>query len=140
MSHWKPLFALVPVESLIRDQQAGYYAALNESNHAGASTPFIAFMLQVIYDTLIVLDATPQVAPQVTPQVARLLAVLTGALDRAALQKALGLADRKSFSQRYLQPALEAGLVELTRPDAPNSRFQQYRITAQGRAARETGL
>jgi len=49
-------------------------------------------MLQVIHDTLAALDATPQVA--------RLLAALTGDLDRAVLQKALGLADRKSFSQR----------------------------------------
>ena len=140
LSRWKPLFALVPVESLIRDQQAGYYAALNNSNRAGASTPFIAFMLQVIHDALAALDTTPHVTPQVTPQVARLLAVLTGDLDRAALQKALGLADRKSFSQRYLQPALEAGLVEQTRPDAPNSRFQQYRLTARGREAQGRGL
>ncbi len=139
LSRWKPLFSLVPVESLIRDQQAGYYAALNESNQAGASTPFIAFMLQVIHDTLAALDATPQVAPQVTPQVARLLVVLTSDLDRAALQKALGLTDRKSFSQRYLQPALAAGLIELTRPDAPNSRLQRYRLTAHGRAQRDAG-
>lgn len=142
LSHWKPLFALVPVESLIRDQQAGYYAALNASNRAGASTPFIAFMLQVIHDALgglggAALDSTPQVAPQVTPQVVRLLAALTGDLDRAALQKALGLADRKSFSQRYLQPALEAGLIEQTRPDKPNSRLQQYRLTQRGAAARD---
>jgi Fic family protein len=139
LSRWKPLFALVPVESLIRDQQAGYYAALNESNRAGASTTFIAFMLQVIHDALAALDSTPQVAPRVTPQVARLLAAFTGDLDRAAIQVALGLADRKSFSQRYLQPALEAGLIELTRPDAPNSRFQQYRLTPRGREVRERG-
>jgi Fic family protein len=136
LSRWKPLFALVPVESLIRDQQAGYYAALNESNRAGALTPFIAFMLQVIHDALAALDSTPQVTPQVTPHVARLLAALTGDLDRAALQKALGLADRTSFSQRYLKPALVAGLIELTRPDAPHSRFQQYRLTARGREVR----
>ena len=127
---------MVPVESLIRDQQPGYYAALNESNQVGASTPFIAFMLQVIHDALAALDATPQV----TPQVARLLAVLTGEADRAGLQKALGLADRKSFSQRYLQPALDAGLIELTRPGIPNSRLQQYRLTAKGRAARNPGF
>ncbi|GDY15089.1 cell filamentation protein Fic [Planctomycetota bacterium] len=139
LSRWKPLFALVPVESLIRDQQAGYYSALNKSNQAGASTPFIAFMLQVIHDALTALDTTPQVAPQVTPQVARLLAALTSDLDRAAIQKALGLADRKSFSQRYLQPALEAGLVELTLPDKPNSRLQQYRLTARGRNVSERG-
>lgn len=140
LSRWKPLFALVPVESLIRDQQVGYYAALNESNRVGASTPFIAFMLRVIHDALAAVDSTPQVGPQVTPQVARLLAVLTGDLDRVALQKALGLTDRKSFSLRYLQPALTAGLIALTRPDAPNSRLQQYRLTARGRKARDKGI
>jgi len=135
LSRWKPSFALVPVESLIRDQQAGYYAALNASNQAGASTPFIDFMLRVIHAALVALDRAPQVAPQVTPQVARLLAALTGDLDRAAIQKALGLTDRKSFSRRYLQPALDAGLIELTRPDKPNSRLQQYRLTSAGRAS-----
>ena len=139
LSRWKPFFALVPVESLIRDQQPGYSTALNESNQVGASTPFIAFMLQVIHEALAALGSAPQVTPQVTPQVARLLAALTAEADRASLQKALGLADRKSFSQRYLQPALDAGLIELTRPGTPNSRFQQYRLTAKGRAARKPG-
>ena len=137
LSRWKPLFALVPVESLIRDQQVGYYAALNESNRAGASTPFIAFMLQVIHDALAALDGTPQVTPQVTQQVARLLSALHGEMDRAAIQAALGLTDRNSFQQRYLQPALQAGLIELTRPEAPTSRFQRYRLTPRGRDARE---
>jgi Fic family protein len=67
LSRWKPLFALVPVESLIRDQQAGYYAALNESNQAGSSTPFMAFMLQVIHDALAALDATPPSHPASHP-------------------------------------------------------------------------
>lgn len=136
LSRWKPLFALVPVESLIRDQQPGYYAALNAANQAGASTPFIAFMLQVILDALAGTVETPQVAPQVTPQVARLLAVMDGDMDRDALQAALGLSDRKSFTQRYLTPALAAGLIARTRPDAPNSRLQQYRLTPAGLVAR----
>ena len=134
LSRWKPLFALVPVESLIRDQQAGYYAALNESNRAGASTPFIAFMLQVIHDALAGLGGA---AEESTPQVARLLAVFNGDMDRATLQKALGLADRKSFVQRYLQPALEADLIAMTRPDAPHSRFQHYRLTTRGQTIRD---
>ena len=136
LSRWQPLFALVPVESLIRDQQAGYYAALNASNQVGASTPFITFMLQVIRDAVTTTPATPQVAPQVTPQVARLLAVISGEMDRASLQAALGLADRKSFSQRYLGPALAAGLIALTRPETPTSRLQHYRLTDAGMTQR----
>ncbi len=130
------------MESLIRDQQPGYYAALNEANRAGASTPFIAFMLQVIHNALAELAGTPQVAPQVapqvTPQVKRLLTALDGEMDRAALQAALDLTDRKSFRERYLHPALEAGLIEMTRPDKPNSRLQRYCLTALGLEVRRS--
>jgi Fic family protein len=136
LSHWKPVLALVPVESLIRDHQAGYYAALNAANQAGASTPFIAFMLQVIHDALATTVGTPQDSPQVSPQVARLMTVLRGDMDRATLQAALGLSDRKSFALRYLKPALAAGLIAHTLPDAPNSRWQGYRLTDAGRRLR----
>ncbi len=44
----------------------------------------------------------------------------------------LGLSDRKSFSERYLRPALAQGLLEMTVPDKPRSRMQQYRLTEAG--------
>lgn len=78
-------------------------------------------------------EATPQVAPQVTPQVGDLVTAIGGPMSRDALQTALGLRDRKSFRERYLQPAIAAGLIEMTRPDKPNSRLQQYRLTERGR-------
>ena len=46
--------------------------------------------------------------------------------------------DRKSFRLRYLQPALAAGLIEMSLPDKPNSRLQRYRLTDQGRLALQT--
>ena len=55
-----------------------------------------------------------------------------GEMSRAALQAALGLSDRKSFRERYLQPALADGLIAMTIPDKPNSRLQKYRLTAKG--------
>jgi len=50
------------------------------------------------------------------------------------LQTRLGLADRENFRKSVLTPALDAGLIERTIPDKPNSRLQKYRLTAKGRA------
>lgn len=55
-------------------------------------------------------------------------------MSRDDLQSALGLRDRKSFSERYLKPALNAGLIETAIPDKPNSRLQKYRLTLKGQA------
>ncbi len=65
--------------------------------------------------------------PQVTPQVKQLLEVLEGEMLREEIQAMLGLKDRKSFRERYLKPALEAGLIEMTLPDKPTSKVQRYR-------------
>ncbi|MBF2759015.1 MAG: putative DNA binding domain-containing protein [Ectothiorhodospiraceae bacterium AqS1] len=75
-----------------------------------------------------------QSTPQVAPQVLVLLAKVSGEATRQELLVALGLRDRKHFGDTYLQPALEAGLLEMTIPDKPNSRNQRYRLTDLGRA------
>jgi hypothetical protein len=41
---------------------------------------------------------------------------------------------RANFEERYLKPAIEAGFIELTIPDKPQSRLQKYRLTAEGTA------
>nr|WP_263478351.1 hypothetical protein [Francisella sp. SYW-2] len=38
------------------------------------------------------------------------------------------LKDRKSFVERYLKPALEQNLIEMTIPEKPNSKSQKYRM------------
>jgi hypothetical protein len=94
------------------------------------SAPFIEFMLSVILETLESNDAELDVEiPQVTPQVKRLLSVLEErgeAMARDELQRILELKDRTSFRERYLKSALQAGLIELTITDKPNSRLQKY--------------
>jgi len=52
LTRWKPLFAWLPVESIIHDRQDEYYAAINRSNEEGESTAFIEFMLSAIKEAL----------------------------------------------------------------------------------------
>ena len=76
---------------------------------------------------------TDQVTDQVTEEVARLLRVAAlGEQARSALQDALGLKHAPHFRQAYLMPAMAANLLEMTRPDQPNSRLQRYRLTPKG--------
>ena len=78
---------------------------------------------------------TPQVTTQVTTQVAKLLsAAKTEPQNRAKLQAAGGLKDRKHFRETYADPLITAGWLELTIPDKPTSRLQKYRLTEKGRA------
>ena len=135
LTRWKPLFADVPVESLIHASQRGYYDAIQDSSARGESTPFIAYMLDTILGALHTPQESPQDKPQATLQVRRLLSVLDGEMSRREILLALGLRDRKSLRQRYLSPALELGYLEMTRPDAPNDRNQKYRLTQRGQQA-----
>lgn len=53
LSKWNPVFAWLPVESIIHDHQQEYYDAINASNDAGKSTAFIEFMLSTIEASII---------------------------------------------------------------------------------------
>ena len=123
LARWNPLFADIPVESLVFEHQAEYYRALQESTDKTDCAPFITFMLRRILDAV----------TTSTPQIGELILVIRGEMSREALQTALGLVDRKSFRERYLKPALDDGSLEMTIPDRPNSRLQRYRLTDRGR-------
>ena len=81
---------------------------------------------------------TPPLTPPVTPSVGPPLEVLVhllgraGALGNADIRIQLGLRDRTHLRERYIDPALAAGLVEPTIPNTPKSRLQRYKLTAKG--------
>ncbi len=52
LSRYNPLFAWLPVESVVHDRQAEYYEAINTSNYECSSTEFIKFMLSAIEEAL----------------------------------------------------------------------------------------
>lgn len=66
---------------------------------------------------------------QVTDQVKELLLACVGELSRSQLMKEVKLTDRVNFRENYLNPALEAELIEMPQPDSPRSPTQKYRLT-----------
>ena len=83
---------------------------------------------------------TQQDTQQVTQQVLSLLNHLESDRSRDELMGVLGLKDRNNFSHVYLNPALEAKVIERTIPEKPFSRNQRYRLTALGRAVRTKAI
>ena len=53
LSTRNPAFAWLPIESVINDRVADYYAAFNASNAAADATEFLAFMLSAIKTALL---------------------------------------------------------------------------------------
>lgn len=49
-----------------------------------------------------------------------------------AMMEALGRQNRTKFRDGFVKPLIEAGLLELTIPDKPQSRLQRYRLTEEG--------
>ena len=53
LSQWNPLFAWLPIESMIHDNQQAYYNAINRANDEVESTVFIEFMLSIIKSAIL---------------------------------------------------------------------------------------
>jgi len=69
---------------------------------------------------------------EVTVEVKRLISVMNGEMKRAEIQSLLGLKNNDNFRLKYVLPALEAKIIEMTIPDKPKSSKQKYRLTSIG--------
>lgn len=70
LKDWKEVFAWLPVETLIKENQKEYYNALGVSDSAADSTKFIEFMLTLILNTIEEIIATEnKVTQKVTQKV-----------------------------------------------------------------------
>ncbi|MCX6644990.1 MAG: hypothetical protein NTY09_01315 [bacterium] len=58
-------------------------------------------------------------------------------MKRTEIQDILDLKHEDYFRMAYLNPALEAGFVEMTIPEKPKSPNQKYRLTPKGEALRK---
>ena len=70
LKEWKEVFAWIPVETLIKENQKEYYNALGVSDKSANSTKFIEFMISIILTTIEEIIATEKkVTVKVTQKV-----------------------------------------------------------------------
>jgi Fic family protein len=133
LSQWKPELAYLPVETVIRHQQAEYYAALSAADKASDATGFVEYMLKALLSAMQeVVEAPSQhqvgTKSELTVEQSYVLAILKGEMTLMALMKEVNRSDRSKFRSQVLNPLMDAGLVEPTIPDKPTSSKQKYRL------------
>lgn len=70
LKEWKEVFAWLPVETLIKENQKEYYKVLTASDSVANSTKFIEFMLSIILNTINeIAETEKKVTAKVTPKV-----------------------------------------------------------------------
>lgn len=128
LASWKPIFAWIPIESIIKNNQEAYYNTIALSTSQGKSNIFVEFMLDVINNAIKELvDDAKNHSNHLNNRVAELLKVIEPYPQSATeLMEKLNLKSRAGFRNNYLQPALDAGLIGMTEPDKPTSKNQKY--------------
>jgi Fic family protein len=124
LSEWREVFAWLPAESMIKKYQQDYYDAIASSNKLADITPFLEFMLKIIDETV----ASEGQIRGGNEKMEKLLAALgDSSRTRSELMRRLNLKNTANFLNEYLRPALDANLIEMTLPDKPNSKNQEYK-------------
>lgn len=123
LSDWNDLFLRIPLEPRIRKEQDRYYNTIESCNENHDCTEFIRYCLGII---ICALEEVVKISGDDNMSV-----LLTAMGDEPAsaeeIMKTLKLSHKTNFRKNYLIPALEKGLIEMTRPDSPRSPKQRYR-------------
>lgn len=117
LKDWKEVFAWLPVETLIKENQKEYYNALGVSDSAADSTKFIEFMLTLILNTIeeiIVTEnkVTQKVAQKVTVNQQKILDVIKNKpfITQEELASIVGIARKNIISN--MKKLQENGLIK----------------------------
>jgi|GEM_PF-3506008 Fic family protein len=137
LAKWNPVFAWIPMESVLNQNRTKYYDTLYYGQHNNDSSQFIEFTLFSLLKTLkkIYSDSlsSGQNKHQVKHQVKLteiqnkvLKALNNKQLSRKEIFATIGMvSDTRSF-KRHIEPLLKAKLIKMTIPEKPNSRNQKY--------------
>ena len=117
LTQWKPVFAWLPIESIIHDRQDEYYQAINRSNNEAESTAFIEFMLSAIKEALIEAVQADSAENMSTEeqrwyQIERFLKK-NGTITNADVREMLGVSS--ATANRILGKMVEGGMIQKTR-------------------------
>ena len=107
---WKPIFAWIPVETIIEEHQQEYYAAIAKSDTEANSTAFIVFMLQCLKQTLLEIAESNQKSNQKSDQ--KILAAMrrNPQVTIRELQEDTGLSE--SGVKKIIRQLREEGIVQ----------------------------
>jgi len=129
LTKWNPIFEYIPIETQIQKYQSEYYDKISECHKNGNSDRFVEFMLRLIDETLdeVIVNVSRE-AKNISDQVNRLLDVMEPDIPLSAneIMNRLGIKSKETLRARYLNPAIENGLIKMTLPDKPNSKNQRY--------------
>lgn len=118
LQKWKEIFAWLPVETLIHENQEEYYNVLQVADNSGESTVFVEFMLKMICDALREISETQNeknvvtnVARNVVTNEEKVLSLLRqdGSMSAKQLAISIGIAQRQA--QRILSKLKESGMI-----------------------------
>ena len=128
LASWKPIFAWIPIESVIKENQEEYYKSITYSTSEGKSNIFILFMLNCLNKAVIdLISNTKNHINHINNQLKTLLEVIEDYPQSAVeLMQKLNLKSRVSFRNNYLKPGIDMGLIGLTEPNKPTSKNQKY--------------
>lgn len=117
LTQWKPMFAWLPVESMIHDRQDEYYQAINRSNNEVESTVFIEFMLSAIKEALLEAVQTGRAENRSTEEQRwhqiKYFLEKNGTITNADVRKMLGVS--AATANRILAMMTEKGRIKKVR-------------------------
>lgn len=123
LSSYNPIFAYLPVETIIKERQEQYYGALASADKLADSCVFVEFFLQAILDALGQIENTNSLSEPIKKT---LDALGNDTLSAKEIMARVGLSHLQTFRANYLKPAVEAKVIAMTEPNSPNSRNQKY--------------
>ena len=114
LQKWKNIFAWLPIETLVHENQKKYYEVLGYADSQGESTEFVKFMLEMIKNALVEISKKQnddKVKSDLTSNEDRIITLLKqdSKLSTSVIASTLGITQRQV--QRIIDTLKKEGMV-----------------------------